>query len=174
MRDTVGDRRNVCGHIPILLQEWVQCALWQEIQPSDTQESCSARNRGYSFTIVVIIHSVPLFLSLKSRLGLDGRCSKRHRLLLQKNLRRCILWLGIISSLTGLLMLEGAWMSCTVIGPFHHQIWPAILVPDPIANEDRMPFRMLMWVLYLVCVSQPVNLNPAPDLANLLLIFAGP
>jgi hypothetical protein len=61
---------------------------------------------------------------------------------------------------------------CTLVGPHGHQVWPLIMVPAP--SGLQYPFRVFMWLMYFVVVSQPLAMDPAPDLGWAAFMTIGP
>ena len=132
-RNVVNDKINVIGHIPILVQEMLQLWMWTEMNPSeDTQLTCSDQNRWVSFLIAVVVHTAPMFMLLRGYLGALQAKSTEELLRVLKRALKVISGVCVTATIvTGVMMWAGTWVSCTVKGPFGHQIWAMLMVPDP-------------------------------------------
>ena len=153
--------------------------IWKEVDVlNDTASSCSTRNRSLSFLIAAIIHAVPLCFAIKGYLSLDETCSKTYHQLGRERIRSSFHWLVLVVAATVALMSSGLWVSCTIIGPFGHQVWPAILMPDPtdalFSTVQPHLLRLFMYVLYFKAVIGAVGVNSKLDVGDLALSFVGP
>eukprot|EP00729_Bicosta_minor_P019330 gene19330-33572_t len=91
---------------------------------------------------------------------------------------------------TGAMMWLGSWESCTTEGPYGHQIWAMLLVPDPTIRlqqwlypgwVEAMPsllplpvVRYCCWVVYMSQASTAFESNQRTDFGWRTLGFLGP
>lgn len=94
VRDSYFDRANAIFHIPLVVQELLQAAVWLHV--GENSETCDAANLGLSLMISIVVAGVPLWMStyahatqaalkishkscMSERLS-QGLCPEGHRL----------------------------------------------------------------------------------------------
>lgn len=164
------DRSNVLGFLPLVLQEAAQAALWLVMRPQESSTECSAHNTALSMGVSSIIHVLPLALAQRSTLRLSKATPPRLREVLGWSRRACRRWFWVVGGGTCVAMAAGFMAACTVKGPHGHQIWPLLLVPDPL---EGAPVRKLLWIAYFFHLVAPVRLNPSHDICDLVLNIVG-
>ena len=96
----------------------------------------------------------------------------------------------ISTVMTGALMWFGVWDSCTVVGPYGHQMWAMLMVPDPSIRlqhwllpgwAEAMPkyfplpiIRVMMWCVYMGQTSTAWTANQQTDVGWMTLGLLGP
>jgi hypothetical protein len=106
--------------------------MWMSMAEGDTQQTCSQQNRGISFLIAAVVQAAPAFMMLRGYIGAQSAKSTDQLL---RVLRRGLKLVGGVclsaTVTTAVLMKWGNWDSCTIEGPYGHQIWAMLMVPDP-------------------------------------------
>ncbi|CAL6026251.1 Conserved_hypothetical protein [Hexamita inflata] len=113
-RNDPRDKLRVMFFAPILIQEFLQGAIWLFMTPDDTPWTCSDMNKRLS-TGLLVVQAIPILKVVK-----DSIIYKSSN---NKHVKICC----FISSLQICLYIVG-WILkklplCTTIGPHGHQIW---------------------------------------------------
>eukprot|EP00729_Bicosta_minor_P023521 gene23521-31043_t len=190
-RDTLNDRINCIGHLPILGQEFLQLWMHVSMNEADTPQECSSDNRKVSFLIAAVVHASPFFMMMRGYWGaLKAKSSSQLVCILQRGVKNmAIVYLGMVG-ITGYMMQSGSWESCTIKGPYGHQMWAMLMVPDPSLRlqawiapgwVESMPsvfpfpfFRVFCWIVYMSLASTAWEVNQRTDLGWRVLGLLGP
>eukprot|EP00927_Polykrikos_kofoidii_P065803 TRINITY_DN6151_c0_g1_i1.p1 TRINITY_DN6151_c0_g1~~TRINITY_DN6151_c0_g1_i1.p1 ORF type:complete len:359 (-),score=27.91 TRINITY_DN6151_c0_g1_i1:901-1932(-) len=129
LRNDRNDRLNCFLHVPLLLQEILQLALWALLASNSgaTEDHCGLLNPYLSLFEGAVVGFLPGWLALYSALTQPAT-----EVLLRRRLHAwaltCAVYTAFAIICVVIAQLLGACPRCTIAGPWGHQIWPFLSI----------------------------------------------